>query len=147
MGAVMEKRQLSTDEIQEVLKNLEIYLNDLKIRWDNEGVTSKGWLFLARTRLVKGTIFITNCLDELIQFVEYLIPEGKDKKSAVLSILGKLFDHVVYEAFPIWLRPFTPTIKKIILDAIIGVAIDFIVAKYNAGIWNMEQMENAEESK
>ena len=143
----MEKRQLSTDEIQDVLRNLEEYLNDLKMRWDNEGVNEKGWLFVARTRLVKGTAFIINCLDELIQFVENLIPDGKDKKAAVLSILGKLFDHVIYEAFPVWLKPFAPVIKKIVLDVIVGVAIDFIVGKYNTGIWNMEQTGDAEEKK
>ena len=143
----MEKRQLSTDEVQEVLQNLEDYLNDLKTRWDSEGVTDKGWLFMARTRIVKGTAFIINCLNELIQFVEDLIPDGKDKKAAVMSVLEKLFDHVIYEAFPIWLKPFAPAIKKIVLDVIIGVAIDFIVGKYNAGIWNMEQIENAEENK
>lgn len=132
----MEKRQLSTDEIQDVLQKLEDYLNDLKARWDSEGVTEKGWLFMARTRLVKGTAFIINCLDELIQFVEDLIPEGSDKKAAVMSVLEKLFDHVVYEAFPIWLKPFAPAIKKIVIDVIIGVAIDFIVGKYNAGIWS-----------
>jgi len=142
----MEKRQLSTDEIQDVLKNLENYLNDLKTRWDSEGETSTGWLFIARTRLVKGAAFIINSLDELIQFVEDLIPDGKDKKAAVMSVLEKLFDHVIYEAFPIWLKPFAPVIKEMFL-IVIGIAIDFIVAKYNAGIWNMEQMENAEESK
>jgi hypothetical protein len=142
----MEKRQLSTDEIQEILKNLEYYLNDLKTRWDNEGVTEKGWLFLTSTRLVKGTAFIINCLDELVQFVEEFIPNGKDKKAAVMSVLEKLFDYIIYEAFPIWLKPFSPAIKKIALE-IIGITIDFIVDKYNAGIWNMEQKENVEEIK
>jgi len=143
----MEKRQLTTDEIQSVLQRLETYLNDLKARWDAEGVTDKGWLFTARTRLVKGVAFIIDCLDELIQFVEDLIPEGKDKKAAVISVLEKLFDYVVAEAFPIYLKPFVPAIKKIVIDVVISVAIDFFVGKYNAGIWNMEQMENAEENQ
>lgn len=143
----MEKRQLSTDEIQEVLNKLEDYLNDLKARWDSEGVTEKGWLFTARTRLVKGVAFLINCLDELIQFVEDLIPEGKDKKAAVISVLEKLYDYTVAQAFPIWLMPFAPAIKKIVINIVISVAIDFVVGKYNAGIWNMEQIEDAEENQ
>lgn len=132
----MEKRQLSTDEIQAVLQRLESYLNDLKTRWDAEGVTETGWFFIAKRRLVKGTAFIIHCIDELIQFVEDLIPEGKDKKAAVMSVLEKLYDYVITPAFPIFLKPFAPAIKKIVLDIIISVAIDFFVGKYNAGFWN-----------
>lgn len=59
----MEKRQLSTDEIQVVLQRLEDYLTDLKARWDAEGVTETGWMFIAKKRLLKGTAFIIHCLD------------------------------------------------------------------------------------
>lgn len=141
----MEKRQLSTDEIQVVIQKLENYLNDLKVRWDAEGVTEKGWIFTAKKRLIKGTAFLIHCIDELIQFVEDLIPEGKDKKAAVISVLEKLYDYVIAPAFPIFLKPFTSTIKKIVLDVIVSIAIDFFVGKYNAGFWNGE--ENAKKVK
>lgn len=135
----MEKRQLSTDEIQAVLNRLDGYLTDLKTRWDAEGVTDKGWFFTAKRRLVKGAAFIIHCIDELIQFVEDLIPEGKDKKAAVMSVLDKLYDYVIAPAFPIFFKPFAPAIKKIVLDIIISVAIDFFIGKYNAGFWNGEK--------
>lgn len=135
----MEKRQLTTDEVQIVLQRLESYLNDLKTRWDSENVTETGWLFIAQKRLVRGTAFIIHCIDELIQFVEDLIPEGKDKKAAVMSVLEKLYDYVIAPAFPIFLKPFTSTIKKIVLNVIVNVTIDFFVSKYNAGLWNGEK--------
>ena len=131
----MEKRQLTSDEIQVVLQRLESYLNDLKTRWDVEGVAETGWLFIAKKRLVKGTAFILHCIDELIQFAEELIPEGKDKKAAVMSVLEKLYDYVIDPAFPIFLKPFAPTIKKIVLDIIVSIIIDFFVSKYKTGFW------------
>lgn len=102
----MEKRQLTTDEVQAVLQRLESYLNDLKTRWDAENITETGWLFIAQKRLVRGTAFIIHCIDELIQFVEDLIPEGKDKKAAVMSVLEKLYDYVIAPAFPIFFKAF-----------------------------------------
>lgn len=132
------KKQLTTVEMQGVLDSLESYLVDLKSRWDQEN-TKRSWWRVTRTYLVRSTIFLIDSVDELVQFVEDIIPDGSDKKTAVLTLLSKMFDYIVVNAFPFWLRPAAPTIKAIVIDVVISHLIDFIVGKYNAGYWKKEQ--------
>lgn len=143
----MQKRQLTTDEIQEVIAKLDQYLADLKARWDQENPGNRSWWKITKTYLVTSTMFIINILDELIIFVEGIIPAGDDKKAAVTAVVEKLFDYIVVQAFPIWLKPFAPVIKDIIVNIIIGKLIDYIVGKYNAGFWNMEVDNGTENEK
>lgn len=135
------KKQLSSDEVQKVISKLEINLKDLKTRWDQENPKSNWWI-IPRNYLLRSTIFIFGSLDELITFVEGEIPDGSDKKEAVMAVVGKLFDYIVIQAFPFWLRPFSKTIKDIVIGIIVSKLIDFIVAKYNAGYWNMQEAPN-----
>lgn len=140
----MSNRRLTTDEIQDVIAELDRYLIDLKARWDQENPGNHSWWKVTQTYLVKATIFIINILDELITFVEKIIPAGDDKKAAVMTMVTKLFDYIVVQAFPFWLKPFASIIKDIILNVIIGKLIDYIVEKYNAGYWNMEDTTDGE---
>lgn len=140
------KKQLTALEMQSVLDKLEAYLVDLKSRWDQEN-TKRSWWRITRTYLVRSSIFLIDSVDELIQFVETIIPEGADKKTAVLSILSKMFDYIVVNAFPFWLRPAAPTIKAVVIDIIISHLIDFIVGKYNAGYWKKEKNEQENPEK
>jgi hypothetical protein len=134
----MEKRELTADEIQDVLKQLEAYLADLKARWDQENPVNTSWLGIGRSYILQCTTYLIGVIDELVQFVEELIPAGEDKKAAVMALVGKLFDYIVVQAFPFWLKPFAGTIKGVIVNVIISNLIDFIVGKYNAGAWKME---------
>lgn len=135
------KRQLSNVEIQGVISQLESYLNDLKTRWNNEQEEKTSWFSISKSYLFKGTKFIIGCLDELILFVEDLIPEGKDKKQTVMIMVNKLFDYIVIQAFPFWLKPFVKVIKEIVINILISNLIDYIVDKYNSGYWKMKQEE------
>ena len=120
----------------QVFDKLQEYLNTLADQWVAEkDVISKKWISFNNLQLVKITNFLFNSLDGLIQFVEPLIPSGTDKKLAVLTAAGKLFDFISKEAFPLILTPFVPMIKKVIIDVLISNAIDFFVAKYNDGSW------------
>lgn len=142
------KRQLTAGEITDVLQKLEGYLSDLKARWDQENPGGRSWFKLAIPYITKSTEFIVSILDELILFVEGIIPEGSDKKAAVMTLIGKLFDYIVVQAFPIWLKPFTSTIKLVVVNILVSNLIDFIVGKYNAGFWNQKQeANNGEASK
>ena len=134
------KRELTAKEAQEVLEKLELYLNDLKNRWDHEKTYNENsWFTISRSYILKATIFIVSILDELITFVEPIIPEGSDKKIAVMAVVNKLFDHIVTQAFPLWLKPFAETIKSILVGIIISHLIDFIVEKYKSGYWKLNQ--------
>lgn len=133
------KRQLTAFEVQDVLRKLDLYLNDLKVRWNQENPGVGYWFTVPRSYILKATIFIVGILDELITFVEPIIPEGSDKKAAVVAVAGKLFDYIVVQAFPFWLKPFAGTIKAIVVGIIISHLIDYIVSKYNSGYWSMKQ--------
>ena len=99
---------------------------------------------LNKNYIFECAVFIINILDELILFVEEIIPQGSDKKIAVLTIVARLFDHIVLKAFPIWLKPFAPIIKKIIIEIIVNSLIDFIVSKYRNGYWSIKQEASSE---
>lgn len=137
---------LSAQETQEALLKIEAFLNALKMEWDAENKESgtKNWFYLNRIRLIDGTMFIIKSLDKMIQYVEDLIPSGEDKKAIVMLVTEKLFDYIVVETFPFILKPFAPTIKRIVVEVIIGSTIDFIVSKYNEGIWKMNKVVNGE---
>jgi hypothetical protein len=133
------KRQLTASEVQDVLQRLDSYLSDLKSRWDKENPGNRSWFTIPRNYILKGTAFIVNILDELITFVEPIIPNGSDKKAAVLAICSKLFDYIAVQSFPFWLKPFSKAIKEIAVGILLGHLIDFIVNKYNSGYWSMTQ--------
>jgi len=137
-GGFMQK-SLTTDEVQEVLKRLQNFLEDAKGQWATENPTSSSWVQINKTNLVNVTVFLLNKTDDLIQYVETFISYGPDKKAAALLILAKLFDSIAGSAFPIWIKPFVPTIKQILINIVLGNLIDFIVSKYKGGFWKMEQ--------
>lgn len=133
-------KNLTPDDIQNILKNLDGKLDELVKKWETEQPKS-GWMsfvFLNVVKLTKGVDFLIESLDHLIQYVEDLIPEGTDKKTAVLQLAGKLFDFVIAQNLPITLKFMSGPMKKIIVDMFLGYLIDFIVDKYNKGIWKAE---------
>lgn len=137
------QKSLTTDEVQEVLQRLQSFLEDAKTQWTTENPASNSWVQISKTNLVNVTVFLLHKTDDLIQYVETFISYGPDKKAAVLIVLAKLFDAIAASAFPIWLKPFVPTIKQILISIVLSNLIDFIVAKYRAGFWKMEQNDTA----
>ncbi len=135
---VSMRKILTTDEIQEVIKLVESYLVDLQLRWDAEKPPYVGKFGICRNYLTKGTIFLLQTLDEMIQFVEGIIPLGKDKKETVMLVVGKMFDYIIMSVLPIWLKPMSIIIRKVAVEIIFSEMIDFVVEKYNAGYWKAE---------
>jgi hypothetical protein len=133
------KKHLSAIEEQDVILRLDLYLKDLQDRWDREAQKKYSWIKINKNYIFECAVFIINILDELILFVEKIIPQGSDKKFAVITIVDRLFDHISLTAFPIWLKPFAPIIKKIVIDIIVSSLIDFIVSKYRNGYWSIKQ--------
>jgi hypothetical protein len=79
--------------------------------------------------------------DEMIQFVEGIIPNGKDKKETVLLVAGSLFDYIIISSLPIWLKPMSGLIRKIAIEVLFSEMIEFIVEKYSTGYWKVENEE------
>lgn len=137
----MIKKQLTTDEVKEVIEVINKYLIDLKNRWDSQKPPYLGRFGICRDYLMKGTLFLIHTLDEMIQFVEGIIPSGKDKKETVLLVAGSLFDHIIISVLPMWLKPMSSLIRRVAIEILFAEMIDFIVEKYNAGYWKMKNEE------
>jgi hypothetical protein len=132
------KKQLSTVEAQRIIEDLESYLSDIKNKWDQQAF-KKTWFGINVQNFLCVMRFLLNSVDELVLFVEPIIPDGKDKKAAVMVIIGRIFDYIVIQSFPLWLRPFSPIIRKIVIDIMISDLVEFMVNKYKSGFWSQIQ--------
>ena len=135
----MKKTIMTTEEVKSAVTQCEQFLFDLKKKWDEEKPKKSGWVSIPTDYLLSGTIFIIKSIDDMIQFVEPIIPKGEDKKAVVMLVAGQLYDYIVISIFPLRLRPMSSTIKKILISIVVGELIDFIVSKYRNGLWNMEK--------
>lgn len=122
---------------KEVLSKLELYLSSLKSQWDAQNPKSSSWLSLNKSYILNCTVFLVSMLDDLIVFVQAHIQKGSDKKAVVLSMSADVFDHIAVQAFPVWLKPFAPVIKEIVVSIVISQLVEFIVSKYKEGVWRV----------
>lgn len=133
--------QLSIGEVQDVIQQLEGYLQDFKARWDLQKPKIQSWLSLPHSYVLQIFNFIVSAADELILFLATTNLANTDKKSAVMAVLNNLYDYVAAQALPIWLRPFNGSIKKILINVLISNLIDFMVEKYKSGFWSANQKD------
>ena len=138
---------INTDVIQDQIIKLQSFLESAKEKWDRENPTPKSWFEKNKVYIVKTTTFLLFATDQLINIVEQFMAQGPDKKIAVLAITAQLFDYIASKAFPIWLTPFIPIIKQIVISIIISNLIEFIVAKYRQGSWNWEKKNDTSGTK
>ncbi len=115
-------------------------IQDLSQKWDqNLKYSSENWMvswgIKSRATLSLATGFLLGALDELVITVDLLLENGPDKKATVLSGLDRLYEYVMKEALPIWLRPFASVVKNYIIYSLASFAIDYIVSKYKDGNW------------
>lgn len=81
------------------------------------------------------TNFLLAALDDFVITISAVVISGPDKKATVLNAIDKIYEYVVREALPIWLRPFAGVIKQYIVYVLISNAIDWMVSKYKSGSW------------
>ena len=131
------------------VKPIDARIVALADQWDAQQAEKekpRWWEFWKRAvTLTEVTKFLLGSIDDLINMVQGLIDEGADKKATVLKYIDKLYEYVVREAMPIWLRPFAGPVKKYILYSIISPAIDWIVKKYQDGQWGKFEEKPAKE--
>jgi hypothetical protein len=119
---------------KDVVFKLENYLNFLKFKWDSLYPKTPGFRF-NKSRIVDCTVFLISVLDNLIVFVQENIPRGSDKKATVIAVVSDVFDHIMLNSSPIWLKPFVPLIKEVVVSIVISQLIEFIVGKYKESAW------------
>jgi len=92
---------------------------------------------LGKTSMVNVTKYLLNCLDSLITCANIVLVNvgGADKKATVLNAASVIYDYIVMQALPFWLKPFSGKIKVFIIDTVMSISIDWIVSKYNNGVW------------
>lgn len=122
------------------LEAVDNYVDNMAAKWIEEENPDKisWWQFWKRVGLEqyqKATSFILGAIDDLIAYVDDKIDNGADKKATVLNAIGRLYDYVMVEALPIWLKPFAASVRTYIIDTLCSSAIDWIVGKYRNGDW------------
>ena len=120
---------------------IENYMETMAVKWDESKSSSKWWQLWKKVSFIAITNFLLARLDDLISYVDNLVASGIDKKATVLDALTRIYDKIIYEAMPIWLKPFSPLIRGIVIGQIIPAAIDFFVSKYREGSWNKKDPE------
>jgi hypothetical protein len=121
---------------------VETYVNIMTAEWDKAKGSIPWWQFWKRNSMVRVTNFLLKSIDDLIAYVDELVDlHGSDKKATVLRAVELIYDYIVKEAMPIWLKPFAGRIKEIIILDVISPAIDWMVAKYRDGSWNKNPAE------
>lgn len=116
-------------------ENIDNFIKIMSDEWDANKENIPWWAFWKRISLTRVTNFLLGTIDDLIAYVDDVIDNGPDKKATVLNAIDNLYDYVVREALPIWLKPFSSVIKKYIINEIVSPAIDWIVQKYRNGDW------------
>lgn len=125
------------DPVGDIVKDdgIENFIQVMTATWDALHPKLAWWKFWRSPSFVAVTTFLLQALDDLIAYVDGTISSGVDRKATVLNAIERLYDRVVVNIMPFWLRPFAPLIKKAILRGIISPAIDWIVTKYKNGTW------------
>lgn len=109
--------------------------------WDEQNQKNSNWF--KKINFSKVTFFLIVALDDLILTVNKFSIPGADKKATVLSGLDRLYEYVMQEGMPVWLRHVFGPIKQYIIYVLVSFAIDWIVEKYKNGEWrkNLEQQQ------
>jgi len=125
-GQVIELPQI-TELVQKLANQWSNIQPEVALRW---------WqIWSKQANFKKSTKFLIDCVDDLINLVEEYIPKGADKKATVLAALSILYDFIVANALPIYLKPFANKIKQAVIFIMISELINFMVGKYREGNW------------
>jgi len=122
-------------------------VNDILAKWEKDNPKPKAswwnpfsWWKSRRSSILKVTLFIFECVDNFIRYVENEVINGPDKKATVIAAVTIIYDYVVKEAMPAWAKPFAGKIKGFFIGILISGVIDFVVKKYNEGwAWSSEK--------
>ena len=103
--------------------------------WKRIKSAKTGW-FTAED-LGKAVQFFIKTVDDAIKLAQEKLAgmPGATKKEFVLAVVGNIYDEVISKALPGYLYFLKPTIKELVINTIVSKAIDFMVEKYNDGVW------------
>ena len=122
-------------------------VNDILAKWEKDNPKPKtswwnpfSWWKSRRSNILKVTLFLFECVDNFIRYIENEVIDGPDKKATVIAAITIIYDYVVKEVMPAWAKPFAGKIKVFFIGIVIFGVIDFVVKKYNEGWeWSSEK--------
>jgi len=121
------------------LSAMDAKVDELMTKWTEQNPAPEGWFGKIKNAVKasysKITRFLIDSVDELVLIVEGLVDLGPDKKATVLAAVEKLYDAIVAKSLPTWAKPFSPIIRKFVINVLVSSTIDFIVGKYKEGAW------------
>jgi len=119
---------------------IELYIDHLINEWEISKEPNVPWYKIwYKISLNRVTTFLLSALDDLVAYVDDVVDNGANKKATVLLAIEKLYDYVIREAMPLWMKPFAAPIKNYIINTLISHAIDWMVDKYRNGSWRMNK--------
>jgi len=135
---------LNTNPIGEAHNVLDAKIATYQAMWSqiSDAPKSNWWNVITnwatrREHLIKAVGFLLGVLDDAISSINGFVDlPGPDKKATVLRVLGEVYDFVVKEIMPIWLRPFSGLVRKFVIEVCASILIDWIVKKYKDGLWD-----------
>lgn len=126
-----------TQPIGKVIEDsgIENYIETMAVKWEECKTSSKWWQVWKQVSFIAITNFLLARLDDLIGYVDGFIDSRVDKKATVLDAAARIYDNIIYQAMPFWMKPFSPLVRAIVIGQILPAAIDFMVGKYRQGSW------------
>ncbi len=118
-----------------------LFLTKLEKQWNDLKKAKSGWVSTTINLSIASKFFLDS-LDEAIRYAESNIKQEvfgaeSDKKAFVMTVISNLYDKVISPYLPYILYPVSGYIKQIVM-MVVGITIDWFVAKYNSGSWKME---------
>jgi hypothetical protein len=121
------------------------FVESMKALWDSTKEKVSWWKIWRKAKISTATKFLLKCLDDLIAYVDQIVDtSGPDKKATVLLAITQIYDYIIKEAMPVWLKPVASTVRGYIINSLISAAIDWIVEKYRHGDWRQTPAEEIE---
>ena len=117
-------------------ENVTLFIQSMSQKWDEAKPKKKR--FWNKIKPSVATKFLIYVLDAAVIFVSSFAIQGADKKATVLHIFERVFDNVIKEMLPFWIRPLAKVIKTYVLGYLISCIIDWMIEKYKNGSWRQE---------
>lgn len=116
------------------LQFVQSYINEILAAWSKlDAQVKKKW--------PEVISFGLKACDYLVRMIEKVALSGPDKKATVIAALSAVYDIVIAQSLPLYLKPFNTKIKEFVFGVIVSAMIDYIVSKYNEGAWNPQPTE------
>jgi hypothetical protein len=115
------------------IEEINLKVEEYKKMW-NDMIHAKS-IWKSKVDLSKVTVFMLLVMDDFVNIISTKAIPGADKKATVLDALDKVFEYVVKEAVPVWLKPFISPLKNYVVYILMSTAIDWMVDKYKNGSW------------